>query len=157
MTTPNASPRIFVGVDGSPSSIEALRWAKRIGDGIGAEITAVTTWEYPSSYGLGAVPTDWRPDDDAAAQLAEALRLAFGSPQPAGVTSQIIEGHAAAVLVEISAGAEMLVVGSRGHGGFVGLLLGSVSAYCAEHASCPVVVLHDRRAEEGVDESDNQG
>jgi len=143
VNAPNPTPRIVVGVDGSPSSIAALRWARRIGQAVGADLEAVTTWEFPASYGVGAVPLDWRPDVDAAQQLADALTAAFGSPEPAGITRQIREGHAAPVLVEASAGAEMLVVGSRGHGGFVGLLLGSVSAYCAEHASCPVVVVHE--------------
>jgi nucleotide-binding universal stress UspA family protein len=142
MTTAAANPRIVVGVDGSPSSIAALEWAKRIAGAIGADIQAVTAWEFPVSYGVGAVPTDWRPDEDAGAQVASVVTAVFGEPAPAGVSVLVGEGHAAQLLLAASEGAEMLVVGSRGHGGFVGLLLGSVSSYCAEHASCPVVVIH---------------
>jgi nucleotide-binding universal stress UspA family protein len=66
----------------------------------------------------------------------------FGGRRPPGLRTDVREGNAARVLLEASEGARMLVVGSRGHGGFAGLLLGSVSAACAEHASCPVLVLH---------------
>jgi nucleotide-binding universal stress UspA family protein len=152
MSAPSDSRRIVVGVDGSPSSIEALRWARRIGTALAVPIHAVIAWEYPASYGLGAAPTDWQPDVDAGRQLTDALTTAFGENEAKAVSAQVSEGHAAQILVEASAGAEMLVVGSRGHGGFVGLLLGSVSAYCAEHAACPVVVLHDN-----PDNADNPG
>jgi nucleotide-binding universal stress UspA family protein len=142
MDTSEAQPRrtIVVGVDGSESSINALRTAARVATVLDAEIDAVTSWEFPASYGLAGGAGDWRPDTDAAQLLAIALKEAFGDDVPARLRSVLTEGHPAKVLVEASRGAEMLVVGSRGHGGFVGLLLGSVSAYCAEHASCPVLV-----------------
>jgi nucleotide-binding universal stress UspA family protein len=133
-----------VGSDGSQSSIEALKWARRLAVALDAELEAVTTWEYPSTYGLATVPDNWQPDADAAEQAAQALTAAFGTADLAGVTVLVVEGHAAQALVQASVGAEMLVVGSRGHGGFVGLLIGSVSAYCAEHAGCPVVVFHEQ-------------
>lgn len=73
--------------------------------------------------------------------MRETLDEVFGSQRPPGLTVVVEQGPARNVLLDASDGAEMLV-GSRGHGGFVGLLLGSVSAACAEHAHCPVVVIH---------------
>jgi nucleotide-binding universal stress UspA family protein len=133
---------VTVGVDGSESSIDALGWARRIAVVLDAEIDAVTAWHYPASDGLSYVGIDWDPSVDAAGILADALRAAFGEDQPAGLRAVVTEGHPAKVLLDASADAEMLVVGSRGHGGFVGMLLGSVSSRCAEHAACPVLVAH---------------
>lgn len=142
----SSGARIVVGVDGSPSSLQALRWAHRVGSALGLAIDAVTCWSYPSSYGLGGVFVDYRPDVEAQRMLDEALIAAFGEAAPAGLRASVREGYPAKELIDASVGAEMLVVGSRGHGGFVGLLIGSVSAHCAEHATCPVVVLHDQAA-----------
>lgn len=86
-------------------------------------------------------PSDWNPASNAAQILADSLANAFGDKHPDGLRACVCEGHAAQVLIDASVGADMLVVGSRSHGGFVGLLLGSVSAYCAEHGQCPVVVV----------------
>ena len=143
MTTQQAAPRrnIVVGVDGSPSSLDALRWAACIAVPLNAEIDALTSWAYPASYGMGGgAPVEWDPAEDAAQILADALTAAFGDHRPAGIRAVVCEGHPAQVLSDASNGAEMLVVGSRGHGGFAGLLLGSVSAYCTAHAACPVLV-----------------
>jgi nucleotide-binding universal stress UspA family protein len=140
-TTPSAG-RIVVGVDGSGSSIDALLWAARIAVGIGAEVDALISWNYPTGYGIAGVATGWDPAADATAVLAEALAKAFGDAVPTGLRSLVREGYAPAVLLEAGHDAQMLVVGSRGHGGFVGLLLGSVSSHCAEHATCPVLVVH---------------
>jgi len=131
--------RIVVGVDGSKPSIEALRWASRLA-GSGTDIIAVMAWELPSAYGIAGLPTDWNPEADASKILTEALTEAFGDTKPADLRWTVERGHPAKVLLDASKDAEILVVGSRGHGGFVGLLLGSVSAYCAEHARCPVLV-----------------
>lgn len=135
--------RIVVGVDGSPSSIVALRWAHRVGTALELAIDAVSCWEYPGEYGVGIVPIAYDPQVDVKQVLENSLQAAFGGSPPAGLRSSTHQGHPAKVLIELSASADMLVVGSRGHGGFVGLLIGSVSAHCAEHALCPVVVVHD--------------
>jgi nucleotide-binding universal stress UspA family protein len=66
----------------------------------------------------------------------------FGGDRPAGLVTRVEQGGAARILIDVSQGANLLVVGSRGHGGFAGLLLGSVSSACAEHAACPVLVVH---------------
>jgi nucleotide-binding universal stress UspA family protein len=78
--------------------------------------------------------------------LDDTVLAVFGDQPPAGLQRQVREGGAAKVLLEAGEGAIMLVVGSRGHGGFAGLLLGSVSANVAEHASCPVLVIHGDQA-----------
>jgi nucleotide-binding universal stress UspA family protein len=142
MSAETVTDRIVVGVDGSTSSFEALRWAARIAVGIGAEIDAVIAWEFPVSYGVGVMPSEWRPDVDAARTVADALTTAFGTALPTGLRSLVCQGHPAKVLLDASKSAVMMVVGSRGHGGFVGLLLGSVSAQCSELARCPVLVVH---------------
>jgi nucleotide-binding universal stress UspA family protein len=144
MPDEQVQPRIVVGVDGSDPSKEALRWAARIGVAIGARIEAVTAWEYPTSYGWPAYGDDWRPDADADAVLRETLDQVFGDDRPAGLEARVCHGHARQVLLDTADGTAMLVVGSRGHGGFTGLLLGSVSSACAEHAHCPVLVVHQR-------------
>jgi nucleotide-binding universal stress UspA family protein len=144
-TDPHANTsagRIVVGMDGSPSSIEALKWADRVGTALDVPIDVVISWEWPVNYGVVMIPPNWQPDVDAKNALTEACDAAFGDRTPKGLRSIIREGQPVQVLLHASQGAEMLVVGSRGHGGFAGLLLGSVSAPCVEHASCPVVVLH---------------
>jgi nucleotide-binding universal stress UspA family protein len=148
MTTQQSAPRrtVVVGVDGSPSSLEALRWAASLAVPLDAEIDAVTSWNYPTSYGMGGgAPAEWDPAEDAAKILTDSLTAAFGDHRPAGIRTVVSQGHPAQVLSAASDGAELLVVGSRGHGGFAGLLLGSVSAYCTAHAPCPVLVARPRR------------
>jgi nucleotide-binding universal stress UspA family protein len=77
--------------------------------------------------------------------MADAVDQVFDGSAPAWFTQTIRQGYPAEILIDESRGAEMLVVGSRGHGGFAGLLLGSVSTACAEHAHCPVLIMHDDR------------
>ena len=138
--------RIVVGVDGSPASIKALRWAVRQAKVTGAEVAAVTVWSYPAGYGMGPVgdnAVDF--EGDAGKILAEALAEVSGIAPGVAITSSVVEGHAADVLVRAAKGADLLVVGSRGHGGFTGMLLGSVSQHCVQHAGCPVLILRDGR------------
>ena len=142
---PSSAGRIVVGVDGSQPSIDALHWAARVGSALGLEIDAITAWAYPTGYGMAGGNSDYRPDTDADLIVSAALDTAFGDERPTGLRTITREGNAARVLLDAASGAEMLVVGSRGHGGFVGLLLGSVSAPCAEHAHCPVVVIPTNR------------
>ena len=134
--------RIVVGVDGSQHSQQALRWGAHLAAIFGARLDAVTAWEFPPSYGWAPVPAEWNPAQDMEKVLDDTVWAVFGDRPPAGLRRQVFEGGAAKVLLDASVGAIMLVVGSRGHGGFAGLLLGSVSANVAEHASCPVLVIH---------------
>lgn len=145
-TDPSPADRVVVGVDGSEPSVLALHWAVHLA-GPGTAVLAVTTWTPPAAVGYAAggwttLPSGWDPAADARTVLDATLERAFGAARPAGLVSAVLEGGAARVLVELSRQARSLVVGSRGHGGFVGLLLGSVSATCAEHAACPVLVVH---------------
>jgi nucleotide-binding universal stress UspA family protein len=136
---------VVVGVDGSEASKNALRWAQFIARTTVSTLEVVAAWQsYAGWMGAGwtAMPADWNPAQDAEKALTTAVDEVFGEQRPAGLRTTVCEGSAARVLLEASAGARMLVVGSRGHGGFAGLLLGSVSAACAEHATCPVLVLH---------------
>jgi len=138
--------RVVVGVDGSVPSQQALRWGAHLAAAFGAGLDAVTAWDFPASYGFGAVPSDWNPAQDMRKALDETVQAVFGDQPPAGLRRLVGEGSAAKVLLDASQGAIMLVVGSRGHGGFTGLLLGSVSSNVAEHASCPVLVIHGDQA-----------
>ena len=138
--------RIVVGVDGSQHSLDALVWAAHFAAIFGARLDAVAAWEYPQSYGWAAIAPEWDPGQDMAKVLDDAVRAVFDDQPPAGMRLQVREGGAAKVLLGACEGAVMLVVGSRGHGGFVGLLLGSVSANVAEHASCPVFIVHGDQA-----------
>jgi nucleotide-binding universal stress UspA family protein len=144
----NSEPRVLVGVDGSPESVEALAWAARYAAAAGATITAVHAWHYPAA---GPVPAGRPPQpvtDEVKAMmqdsLDEALRQVFGTSKPDNVSTKVAYGHPAMVLVDESARADLLVVGSRGHGAFHGMLLGSVSIHCVTTASCPVVVVRSK-------------
>jgi nucleotide-binding universal stress UspA family protein len=136
---------IVVGVDGSVGSIEALKWAARWAEHTRDKIHAVHAWQKPSAFGVAYLPPDWQPEDDARAVLEEAIRAAFGDARPPGLLAVLLKGPAALILEAASQGAQLLVVGSRGHGEIVGALLGSVSLHCTAHARCPVVVVRPRR------------
>ena len=134
-----AAREIVVGVDGSPQSILALKWAKKLAPTLDASIVAVAAWQLESAY--GAPRRDgWDPKIIAEENVAETLAKAFGDNPPAGLRIEFYRGQPAKVLMERSKSAAMLILGSRGHGGFKGLLLGSVSTACAAHAECPVLV-----------------
>jgi nucleotide-binding universal stress UspA family protein len=143
-------PRIVVGVDGSPESKQALRWAAQLAGLTGANIDVVTAWQYPVSFGWAAVPYDGSFSPDVEKALVAAVDEVFGERRPTNVALTVREGNATAVLLAESKGALMLVVGSRGHGGFAGLMLGSVSAHVAEHAHVPVLVVHGDQLFPGV-------
>ena len=134
--------RIVVGVDGSPSSAAALRWAAKQARLTGAEIHAIMTWELPTNYSWAPVVEGVDFADDCQKRLAEAVREALGEAEAHRVRYEALPGHPAWRLIEAAEGADLLVVGSRGHGGFAGLLLGSVSQNVVAHAPCPVVVVH---------------
>ena len=134
--------RVVVGVDGSKESKQALRWAARIAESLDASINVVAVWDFPATYGWAAWPQDWDQARDTQKALTSAVDEVFGSQRPAGIELTVRQGGAVPVLLEEAQHALMLIVGSRGHGGFTGLLLGSVSANVAEHAKCPVLVVH---------------
>lgn len=134
--------RVVVGVDGSEPSKEALRWAARLAPTLGATICAVSVWEYPTGYGWTSMPSGWNFQTDTDKVLHQAVDEVFGADRPRGLELVVEQAQAAAALLRHGVGASMVIVGSRGHGGFAGLLLGSVSSSVAEHATCPVLVVH---------------
>jgi nucleotide-binding universal stress UspA family protein len=140
-----AGGRIVVGVDGSAPSLSALRRGARIAERLGCTLVGVTVWEFPQSW-PGYVIEGWSPEADAHAIAEDAAREVFGGHRPDWYSSVIRNGSAARQLIAESEGSEMLIVGSRGLGGFTGLLLGSVSRSCVEHADCPVLVIHGSEA-----------
>ena len=136
--------RIVVGVDGSDHSVAALRWGVRLAEALHCTVEAIIVWSYPAPMGVESIafPEPSLFEDSARRTLDAALETAFGAETPAMLTRRVVEGYPAGRLLDLSQGAEMLVLGSRGHGGFVGALLGSVSRRCSEHATCPVLVVH---------------
>jgi nucleotide-binding universal stress UspA family protein len=133
--------RIVVGIDGSEASLEALRRAIRIARALKTSVDAVTSWRFGGYASVAGEFID-SAQEDARVILKDASAAVFGPKIPAWFTSAVREGNADEVLIEESKGAEMLVLGSRGHSGIAGVLLGSVSAKCAERAFCPVLVVH---------------
>lgn len=141
-TTPTLRRRVIVvGVDGSPSSVAALQLAASLVPLAGDVIRAVAAWQYPLVFGL-YTPMDWNYEELGGKALDQALVDAFPTTYPCDVERHLVRGTPAEVLIEESRHASMVVVGSRGHGGFSGLLLGSVSSAVAERAECPVLVSH---------------
>jgi nucleotide-binding universal stress UspA family protein len=130
---------IVVGVDGSEASKRALRWAIEEGRLRHVTVRAVHAWQYPVSDAWAGVPVNIYDvlEEDAKEQLASIVAEADGE----GVEQVVVLGAAPWALLDASRDAELLVVGSRGLGGFKGLLLGSVSQQCVHHALCPVVVI----------------
>ena len=144
-TTPAAAThRIVVGIDGSPSSIAALDWGLRQAELTGAALEVLMTWEWPASYGWPLpLPSEYDPASDTEKLVADATAEVRKAHPDLDIQLRVLEGHPAPVLVEASRGADLLVVGSRGHGEFAGMLLGSVSEHCVTNAHCPVVVFRD--------------
>jgi nucleotide-binding universal stress UspA family protein len=140
---------IIVGVDGSASSQRALAWALRQAEATGATVQAVLAWSVPTSYGTGVMVlpgVQWQAD--AKETLEAAVASASSAYPEVPVQCHTIEGHPATVLLHQAKDADLLVVGSRGHGGFVGALIGSVSHHVIHHAPCPVVIIPDATRKE---------
>ncbi|MCO5991549.1 universal stress protein [Actinoallomurus spadix] len=149
MVNETGNGRIVVGVDGSEPSKRALAWAIGQARLTGGSVAAVTSWHLPVAYGwVPPADIDW--EGEAAKALTEAVQAVAGNEPSVPIETVVVEGNPAEVLVKASHGAQLLVVGNRGHGGFTGLLLGSVSQQCVHHAHCPVVVIHDEAAAHGA-------
>lgn len=142
---------IVVGVDGSEGSMAALRFALEEAKIRGDEVKVVNAWHVPpAAYGTGWAPAGVDFDEFrrvAEEALEQTLKEAVGPAAGVTVTPVLIEGQPADALCAEAEGAELLVVGSRGLGGFRGLLVGSVSQQCVHHAPCPVVVVPHREPE----------
>ena len=151
MSEPRGQLPIVVGIDGSEDSKDALRWAARQAELTATTLTAVTAWQLPVSFGSAwQIPATYGKSHDLSREYLAAdgrkaldatLEEVLGTGPPVPVTPQLVSGHAAPVLIEASQHAALLVVGRSGHGGFAGMLIGSVSQHCVSHAACPVVVV----------------
>jgi nucleotide-binding universal stress UspA family protein len=146
MTAEGKTELVVVGVDGSPASEAALAWAVRYAKAIGARMRAVLAWHYPSAAGsppVGVAPASVTSEVEQSRYeiLATAIAAACGNEPALEVERKAIYGHPAQVLIEQSKEADLLVVGHAGHGGFKGMLLGSISTHAVTHASCPVTVV----------------
>ncbi len=149
VSTPGTEPqsaagRIVVGVDGSPHSREALRWALDQARLTGQPVEAVTSWSVPLPYGgmggaAAVVALDW--EGEATGTLEDTVAKVVDPPDADRVSQRVVQGHPAQVLLDAAADAALLVIGSRGLGGFTGMLLGSVSQHVIARAACPVVVV----------------
>jgi nucleotide-binding universal stress UspA family protein len=136
--------RIIVGTDGSENSLSALRWALREGDLRKATVDVVHVWDYPpllDPMALGTMPTNAELEASAERVLREVMRRVDADRGAAVVNQIVTRGPAAQSLLSAARGADLLVVGRRGRGGFLGVLLGSVATQVVNHAQCPVVVV----------------
>jgi nucleotide-binding universal stress UspA family protein len=136
---------IVVGVDGSPGSRKALAWAAAEAADHRADLVVLNVWEHTLLPPAGSVSVSERyvpdPSQRTAEDLVETIKEVLGEEPPVLVQAHVKQGNTAKVLIEESANADLLVVGTRGHGGFAGLVLGSVSQHVAAYAQCPVTVV----------------
>lgn len=131
--------RIVVGVDGSAQGNAALRWALDEAAAHGSELVAVFAWQMPFIDIPGAFD---REEIEGLSKKFLIDTVAEVEPEPTvPVTLLVAQGDVSESLISASKGADLLVLGSRGRGGFAGLRLGSVSQECAAHARCPVVIV----------------
>lgn len=153
---------IVVGVDGSPESRNALQWAVEEARLRGATVRAVHVYDVPGvaweAYAGPTVTSEQMAELEVGRQrgaaeshasataLVEQAVADLGQTEDVNVDAVALHGRPAPKLIDESRNADLLVVGSRGRGGFTELLLGSVSHQCAQHAVCPVVILPNRRA-----------
>ncbi|MEI6621545.1 MAG: universal stress protein [Actinomycetes bacterium] len=155
MNEKNENRTIVVGVDGSPASREALFWAAKEAEMKGARLHAVQAWQPPTGGAISAVgsaPTAAFSAQDVSAhtkrELAKTIKETIGESPTIDLRASVAVGNPVKVLIGVAKedDAELLVLGSRGRGGFKSLLLGSVSEQCVTHAECPVAVIHTKKA-----------
>jgi nucleotide-binding universal stress UspA family protein len=136
---------VVVGVDGSPSSRKALTWAAAEAAEHGAGLVVVNVWEHTLAPPAGSVSVSEKYVPDSSQRTTEELltviKEVLGDDPPLVVQPTVKQGNPAKVLIEQSTDADLLVVGTRGHGGFRGLVLGSVSQHVAGYAKCSVAVV----------------
>ena len=130
----------MVGIDGSDESRHVLAWAAEYARATGADVALVIAWQYPIMYGEVALPAF---DFEAEARgVVDQLAAEFRALYPGvSFSTEVVAARAAEALIHASRDARLLVVGSRGHGAFTSMLIGSVSIHCVQHGACPVVVV----------------
>ncbi len=145
----DTSKPIIVGVDGSDISLAAFRHAAHLAPALGLKLVALALWDYPTSiYDVYQPSPGWSPESDAQKVLDEATQTVLGDTRPDWFRSEVLRGIPTRALIGESESASMLVLGSRGLGGFTGMLLGSVSRTVSAHAKCPVLIVHADAAED---------
>ncbi|KWW99221.1 universal stress protein [Carbonactinospora thermoautotrophica] len=140
---------VVVGFDGSETSQEALRWAAREARQYGCPLHVVRAWSIltaprPKNVKLEVTPTLQQYEAAVRVETEQLLAKVLGDDPGVPVRLHLVHAPAAQTLIDASGRADLLVVGSRGRGGFAGLLLGSVSEQCVRYARCPVVVVRPR-------------
>jgi nucleotide-binding universal stress UspA family protein len=143
---PTRKPFIVVGVDGSDECEAALEWAIHQAELTGAAVQVVAAWHVPAmAYGSGATLSVDLGLEEATRAVSDRARRYVETRAPSvSVSTSVVRDAAAPALIAAAETAELLVVGSRGHGEMAGMLLGSVSEHCVSHAACPVVVVRRR-------------
>jgi nucleotide-binding universal stress UspA family protein len=144
-TTPELGP-IVVGIDGSPPSLAALRWAAAQCSLQSVDLHVVVAWSVPSMLGWPVpLPEDFDPAEPAQATVADAEQLIDQDYPGLTVKTHVEQGLAGRCLIDTAQAlhASLVVVGARGHGEVTGLLIGSVSEYVATHSKCPVVIVRE--------------
>jgi nucleotide-binding universal stress UspA family protein len=146
--TEMSKPQIVVGVDGSPDSKDALLWAAEHARLMGGTLRVVYAWSLGGIAGLGIPPLPGYGllEERAKEFPAQLAREVLGEERDITVVPVAVRGNAAQVLVDASAKADLLVIGSRGLGGLKDMVLGSVGHHCAAHSNCPVVLFHEPHA-----------
>jgi nucleotide-binding universal stress UspA family protein len=146
LAEPSTRGSVVVGVDGSAFSLAALRWAAKYAEALAVGVRIVGAW----TYSVPTIDPKVLPNMDIGvamtagktrAQLESAVGPVAAAHPSVEFDIEVVEGPAAETVVKASEGADLLVVGSRGHHEVSELVLGSVSAYCVHHASCPVAVV----------------
>ena len=142
---PAGANSIVVGHDGSPNAAATLSYALELAEKLGAPVTVVKAWTVDHAPHGTLIDHGYVSSFREASQKIRDLLIsetmdAVAARPSVDVSYRAALGQAAAVLIDVSAGSRMLVVGSRGRGGFASHLLGSVSEHCVQHARCPVLV-----------------
>jgi nucleotide-binding universal stress UspA family protein len=144
MGEPQSTPVIVVGTDGSQMSVEAIRWAAAQAALTGAGLIVVTGYDVPWTIMVAPTYTEADYARDARQALDRAVAEALGDETDLDVEKRLVARRPAHALTEAAVDAQLLVVGSHGHGELPGMHLGSVATYCVHHAPCPVVVVRRR-------------
>jgi nucleotide-binding universal stress UspA family protein len=146
-TSTSNAPRVVVGVDGSPSSRAALRWAVNQAKLTGGTVDAIMAGSVPETDtigGFGQTPAEVNDEavvaEGAQRDLDQVISEEVKADDRNRVTARVFNGNAATALLQAADGAELVVVGQRGLGGFTGALLGSVGQHLVHHAACPVLI-----------------
>ncbi|MDX8034257.1 universal stress protein [Lentzea sp. BCCO 10_0856] len=142
----NESRPVVVGVDGSPASLAALRWAVEDARRRGCPVDVITAWHPDYGGMIGPVPAEVLMAMSPQAMKDTAQKVLDGAAhgfEGVEIRRILVEGDPRDALTKASEDAELLVVGSRGHNTVVEVILGSVSSYCVHHTSCPVVVIRE--------------